>query len=192
LAEPLTKGTALVELVKLARTQRDAFDPLLPPETRALVDSRILAGSWYPEVHLQRLLVAADRVLGQGDLGLCRSLGRTAARRTLQSLYKTALVPGDVVASLRLLTLTWSFMHDTGTVTVDVPSDDVVRLTIRDFAAPSPAVCAVFSGWIEGKVEMAGGRASVTEEICRLRGGDACVYAAHWALATGPGADVQT
>jgi hypothetical protein len=181
LAEPpLAKGTTLIDLVKMARKQRAAFDALLPDETRALVDSRILAASWYPEPHLRNLLIAADGVLGKGDLALCRTLGRVAARATLESLYKSVVVPGDVLASLRLVSMSWSFMHNTGTVTVEAPSERLVRMTVRDFGLPSLPVCIVFAGWIEGKVEVAGGRAEVVEEKCRLRGQEACVYAIHW------------
>jgi hypothetical protein len=190
LTEPvLAKGTTLITLVKMARKQRAAFDGLLPPETRALLDSRILAGSWYPELHLQNLLVAADRVLGKGDLAFCRTLGKVAARETLESTYKAALVRGDVVASLRVISVSWSFMHNTGRVTVETPSEHVVRMTLRDFGHPSLPLCVVFAGWIEGKVEMAGGRARVIEEKCRLRGDEGCVYAVHWSGPADPEAD---
>lgn len=180
----LAKGAALVELVKLARTRRSAFEPLLPPDTWSLVESRVLVGSWYPAVHLERLLVAADRVLGTGDLSVCRALGKTAAQRTLQTLYKSVVVPGDVVASLRLISSSWSLLHNTGAVVVEVPEDGFVRVTVSGFGRPSAAVCRVFMGWIEGKVEVAGGRCEVVEEECRLRGDPACVYGVRWTVAS--------
>ena len=169
----------------MARKQRAAFDARLPPETRRLLDERILAGSWYPEAHLENLLLAADQVLGSGDLSVCRTFGRTAARQALDSLYRTTLVPGDVAASLRMISATWSLLHNTGAVSVEVPAEGIVRVTLRDFGAPSPALCMVFAGWIEGKAEAAGGRAQVTEEQCRQRGHQACVYAVQWTTATG-------
>jgi hypothetical protein len=179
----LTKGTALIDLVKLARKHRAAFEPRLPAETRGLLEDRILAGSWYPEAHLENLLVAADQVLGGGDFALCRSFGRTAARQAVESLYRSTLVPGDVVASLKVLSATWSLMHNTGAVAVEVPGETSVRVTLRDFGRPSPALCAVFAGWIEGKAEAAGAEAEVAEESCRRRGDGACVYAVQWTRA---------
>jgi hypothetical protein len=178
--EILTKGTALIDLVKLARKHRAAFEERLPPDTRRLVDERILVASWYPEAHLESLLVAADQVLGTGDLSVCRRLGRTAARQALETLYRTTVVPGDVEASLRMLSATWSLLHNTGSVVVDVPGPRNVRVTLRDFGRPSAALCNVFAGWIEGKADAAGGQAEVTEEQCRRSGAPACVYAVHW------------
>jgi hypothetical protein len=185
--EPLlAKGTSLVDLVKMARKQRADFERLLPEETRRLLDTRILGGSWYPEQHLRDLLVAADRVLGKGDLTYCRKLGKVAAHQALEKTYRAVVVPGDVVASLRLLAVSWTFMHNTGTVTVQTPSEGVVRVALERFGLPSRALCAVFAGWLEGKVEVAGGQARVVEEKCRVRGDEACVYAVHWSLASGP------
>ena len=176
----LTKGVALLDLVKLVRTQRASFDGVLDDETWAVVNSRILVGSWYPEACLVRLLVAADRVFGEGNLALCRAFGRASAQQVLQTVYKTAVVPGDVLASLRILAVSWSFIHNTGTVAVETPSDGLVRVIVKDFGLPSPAICVVFAGWIEGKVQVAGGKCQVVEEECRLRGQQACVYAVQW------------
>ena len=74
-------------------------------------------------------------------------------------------------------------MHNTGNVTVDVPGEASVRVTLRDFGRPSPALCTVFAGWIEGKAEAAGGRAEASEQECRRGGAAAWVYAVRWALA---------
>lgn len=185
--EPLlTKGSALIDLVKMARKQRAAFEPLLPGDTRALLDTRVLAGSWYPEAHLGSLLAAADRVLGKGDYSYCRKLGKVAAHSALESLYKAVVVPGDVVASLRLLSVSWPFMHNTGAVSVEETADGLVRIALTGFGAPSPALCAVFAGWLEGKVEVAGGQGRAVEERCRLRGDAACVYTVRWSLPSPP------
>ena len=178
----MTKGTNLIPLVKMARKQRPAFQAVLPPETQDFIESYLLTGSWYPELHLEQLLVAADRVHGTGDLTICRKLGRYLAETNLQTIYKSLFVAGDPKSTLSLLPRLWSLSHDTGTVAVAQISPGVTRLVLVGFEAPGLALCASIAGWIEGAVGVAGGQGQVAEERCRLRGDDDCTFSAHWTM----------
>jgi hypothetical protein len=177
---PSVKGTAIIGLVKMARQQRAAFGPELPPETRTFIDTQIMLGSWYPAVHHRNLLLAADRVQGKGDLEFCRSLGTMAARESLTSVYKRYVTPGDVQASLHHFADFWPLFHDTGVCTWDDPAPGYVRLRVESFAFANRPVCTTHVGWLEGLVELAGGRGQATDEECLATGGRACVYGVRW------------
>jgi len=177
---PHIKGSALIGLVKLARTMRKEFANALPADTLALVETRIMAGSWYPTRHHQNLLLAADRVLGNGDLKSCRQMGRIAARESLTTVYKTYVTPGDVQASLHHFADFWPLFHDTGACTWEDPAPGYVRLRITDFGLPNRPLCAAHLGWLDELVELAGGRGTATDEECQAAGAEACVYGVRW------------
>jgi hypothetical protein len=179
---PGVKGALLLDLVKWARRERDAFAALLPVATRDFIETRVLIGSWYPEVHLENLLVAVDRLHGQGDLALCRKLGRLSALNQLQGVYRTFLAPGDPVGMLSRIPSIFSLQHNTGTLTMDVPAAGHVRFQLAGFGLPSLAQCVCIWGWLEGVVELAGARCEIGDELCRVRGDAVCVYGVHWTL----------
>jgi len=179
---PGVKGALLIDLVKWARRERDAFSPLLPAETREFVETRVLIGSWYPEVHLESLLLAVDRLHGKGDLALARTLGRQSALNQLQGVYRTFLAPGDPVGMLSRIPSIFSLQHNTGTLTMEVPSDGHVRFQLAGFGLPSRVQCVCIWGWLEGVVQLAGARCEIADEQCRVRGDPVCVYGVHWTM----------
>lgn len=178
---PQTKGTALIDLVKLARQNVAAFEAVLPPATRAVVLQRILPTSWYPEEHLRDLLAAVDRLRGKGDLQSCVQLGRQSAQKDLSGVYRTGLVNGDPLATLASFPLLWQLYHDTGTAKFERLGPKVASLTLRDHGLPNRPLCLVTTGWIAEAVGLAGGQhARVFEDACRCLGGTICVYRAEW------------
>jgi hypothetical protein len=178
--EPMTKGSNLIDLVKMARKERPLFQGALPASSRDFIETHVLTGSWYPEAHLENLLLAADKVHGKGDLAVCRKLGGLAAESHLHTIYRTLIVHGDPLSTLLLFPAVWNLYHNTGHVAVENPRSGYTRFVLTGFAAPSTAQCASIAGWIESAVRVAGGEGRVEDERCRLRQDDACVYGVHW------------
>jgi hypothetical protein len=171
----------VVDLVKMVRRQREAFANVLSPETRAFTETRVLVGSWYPEVYLRDLLVGADRVLGKGDLALCEQLGHFSARNDLGGVYKTLLYPDDPWKTLTSLPAVWDLMHNTGVVELE-QTEGGARVVVKGFALPNAPMCALLRGWLaEATIMAGGGSVAVVEESCRLRAQEACVYLVRWA-----------
>jgi hypothetical protein len=181
---PLAKGSHLIELVKWARAQRSAFEKFLPPETRSFLETRILVGSWYPEIHLAHLLAATDHVHGKGDLAFCLTLGRMSAKNQLQGTYKATVAPGDPLHTLSLLPTMWPLHHNTGSLSMETVSKEHVRFVLTGFGYPNRPHCVSMCGWFEGTVTEAGGQAQAVETDCRARGDEACRYDVRWTLAT--------
>jgi hypothetical protein len=176
----MTKGSNLIDLVKMARKERAVFQGALPSLTRDFMETHVLTGSWYPEAHLENLLLAADKVHGRGDLAVCRKLGGLAAESHLRTIYKRLVVHGDPLSTLLLFPAVWNLYHNTGNVTVENPAPGYTRFLLTGFAAPSAAQCASVAGWVEAAVRVAGGEGRVDDEKCRLRKDELCVYGIHW------------
>jgi hypothetical protein len=178
--EPLTKGSRVVDLVKMVRNQREAFSAVLSPETRAFTETRVLVGSWYPETYLRDLLIAADHVLGTGDLALCEQLGHFSARHDLGGVYKSLLHTEDPWTTLTSLPAVWGLMHNTGRVELE-PAAGGALVAVRGYALPNAPMCALLRGWLKEATVLSGGLSvAVVEETCRLRAQEACLYRVSW------------
>lgn len=169
---PRTKGTLLMEAVRVAREQGEALAARLSPRTRELLQGSVLAGSWYPEEALRELLEASDAA------GLHR-LGQAQARKDLVSVYRSLFKADDLCGTLSSFPMVWSLYHDSGAALFERRTAGHVRLTVRGFAMPSAALCAFTAGWIEGAAELACGRpVDVEATACRVQGADRCVFEA--------------
>lgn len=180
---PCAKGTALVDLVRIARQEREAYARILPADTLSFLDTQILPGSWYPEVHLRELLIATDRIRGLGDLSHCREvLGPSSAEKDLQGgVYQALLKAGDPARTLHSFPTLWSLYHDTGIVSVEVEPTGDTTLFLEGFGLPSAALCATSAGWMLEAVRLAGGASpAVAHDACVSRGAGACRFRVSW------------
>jgi hypothetical protein len=180
---PCAKGTALVDLVKIARQEREAYARILPADTLAFLDTQVMPGSWYPEVHLRELLIATDHIRGRGDLSHCREvMGPHSAEKDLQGgVYQALLKAGDPARTLQSLPTLWSLYHDTGVLSVDFDEGSGTTLFLEGFGLPSAALCAATEGWMLEAVRLAGGvNAGVVHDACVSRGAGACRFRVSW------------
>jgi len=179
---PCAKGTALVDLVRIARQRRDGYARLLSADTLSFLETQVLPGSWYPEVHLRDLLIATDRIRGRGDLSHCRDvLGPHSAEKDLRGVYQALLKAGDPARTLQALPILWSLYHDTGVVSVEDQGAGAATLFLEGFGLPSAALCAACEGWMIEAVRLAGGASpSVGHEACVTRGAGACRFHVSW------------
>jgi hypothetical protein len=180
---PCAKGTALVDLVRVAAQDREAYARLLPADTLAFLETEVLPGTWYPEVHLRELLIAVDRVRGRGDLSHCREvMGPSSAEKDLQGgVYQALLKAGDPGRTLQSFPTLWSLYHDSGIVSVDVEAPGITTLFLEGFGLPSAALCATSEGWMLEAVRLAGGASpAVVHDACVSRGAGSCRFRVSW------------
>jgi len=178
---PRAKGTALVDLVRIARQERDVYARLLCADALSFLETEVLPGSWYPEIHLRDLLIATDRIRGSGDLRHCREvLGPRSAGKDLQGVYQALLKAGDPARTLQALPILWSLYHDTGVVSVEIAETGTVMF-LEGFGLPSEALCATTEGWMLEAVRLAGGASpAVHHDACVSRGAGACRFRVSW------------
>jgi len=180
---PCAKGTALVDLVRIARQERDAYARILPADTLSFLETQVLPGTWYPEVHLRELLIAADRIHGQGDLRHCREVmgPHSAEKDLLGGVYQALLKAGDPGRTLQSFPTLWSLYHDTGTVSVEAEESGNTTLYLEGFGLPSAALCATSEGWMLEAVRLAGGASpAVVHDACVSRAAFACRFRVTW------------
>jgi hypothetical protein len=178
------KGTALRARLRYVkeRAGEDGFDRFLAtlaPETRALVDARILPNAWYPFAAFVDLCEVIDRQLGKGDLALCYELGRYGCDANLPTLYKLFFRMADVLYIIRRAAAAWRVNYDEGTMLVVDEADHRVRLRM-EVPAGHRAHCLSVMGWISRAGELSGGKDVRMLETCRLHGDPHCEFELTW------------
>lgn len=184
------KGSAVTSRVRYVREHGgdEALEEVrraLSPASRARLEQGVLPHAWVPYELFLDLNVVADRVLGRGDLALCRVMGAYGARVNLPTVYRIFLRFGSVPWMLRKASRLWSVHYDSGSLTLEHLEEgagvQTGELVIRDFDRPHRAHCLSVLGWAEGAGEIAG--ATVTEAVetsCRTEGADECRLRLRW------------
>ncbi len=154
----------------------------LGPSTKSAVDEGFLLNRWYPlEVH-NELVRAIDEVLGNGDLGMCKTLGRDSCQRNLTTIYRVFLRVGGIHFLLGRVAQAWSVHYDSGSMVLVDKSKTSATLEIRNIPRPSPYHCLPIAGWCHRAAELTGCKDVGHRVIaCRERGDRACRFAFAWA-----------
>ena len=180
------KGSAITSRVRFVRERGDdeqafrAVKDRLSEASRARIEQGVLPHSWVPYSLFIELNVAADAVLGRGDLELCREMGAYGAQVNLPTLYRIFLRFGSVPFLLRKASRLWEVHYDSGALDVDI-HDDWAYLMIRGFDEPHRAHCLSVLGWAEGAGQLTGASViDAREEECRLEGADVCRLLLRW------------
>ena len=171
------KGTALIGAVKALRGQKDEARRLLPERLHHYLGERISVTAWYPEEDLIGLIRALLELLpGDRDQNL-EVMGIATARSQGEGVYAHLFEENASSASTYAL---WSSMHDTGNLKMTRAGHNVVTFELRDYASPSPEMCAIVGVYIREGLRMAGRVAKLESTACVLDGADACIWRATW------------
>jgi hypothetical protein len=172
------KGTTLSGVVRYLRRHREQALKLLPREFHSYLEERIHESRWYPEQHLLTLIDAMMSIMPGSRERNLEALGATAAREHLEGIYAHLSGDGKVAApsSTRAFAL-WSSQHDTGRFEVKRIAPGEVEMIIRDYAHPSPQMCAIFTGYCAELIRFEGARDVVsTKRECVRSGGPHCLW----------------
>ncbi len=151
------------------------------PELRATIEGGMRKAAWYPLAQMLELCVVIDRVLGVGDLGLVRELGRQSCDANLTTIYRLFFKLGSVHWILGRAVRLWSAHYDSGYLEVMTRGPHAAVARVRAFAQPDPVHCLSLAGWIERSIELSGGHdARVVESKCRTRGDELCQLELEW------------
>jgi hypothetical protein len=177
------KGTTMVTLVKVLRSQRERALVALPPSLHGYLDERIHASSWYPEADMLALLrVMLGMVPGSRDAVLLQ-IGSALAREHLEGIYGHLKLDtrDDPATMARRCFALWASQHDTGVFHFELVAPGDAKLEVRDYAFPSVEMCRILSGYLAESLRV-GGAASVTvaKSACRLDGAPVCAWTVAW------------
>ncbi len=158
---PRIKGTAIRGILKFVKDAegRDSIARLLeelPPASRDAYRRPILAADWYPYEAYATLLAVVSRRLGGERPEFLRSIGRSAARQDLGTVFRIVAALSSVRRIVQSSGLFWTRYCDTGRFTIVELGDESGVGRVEDFPEISPEHELVLAGWIEGVGLVAG------------------------------------
>jgi hypothetical protein len=174
------KGTILVPLVKLLRTNKVAAAKLLPQPLQKYLEERVLPSSWYPakdHVQLARVLIAVVP-LGKEPY---QAMGRGAARHDLSGIYKARLYPGDPMRTLESALGLWRTYCDSGEMELTRRGTCSAIVLLRDYVDISREMCGIAGGYVLELATLGGAKNVVLRKLsCRLDGAPQCQWELNW------------
>ena len=177
--EPTAKGTAFLGAFKFIKTQPRWLALLekvlaqLAPESALALKRKIIAVADYPYALYVDLIRTADKVIGSGDLSVCRQIGFFSAKRDYESiynLYKQNPRPEDLFRDSNVI---WrSYYQNAGELKAADTSFDHLVMQILNFPAMDLAHCALMGGWMVQALIESGGlwTQEIREVKCTSRG----------------------
>jgi len=103
------------------------------------------------------------------------------AEEGIPKLYRVFVTTADPIFAINRLPNFWTHMYDTGTLTTQHETKNIVTVNIIDFADVHKAYCVKLLGYFEKMLELAGGKnVKIIEISCRADGGNKCSYSIAW------------
>jgi hypothetical protein len=162
----------------LARIVADA-----PPVTRNTFARKIDGLSLQPYEAWIGLLRSADRLLGSGDLELCKTIGDLSARYDLDTIFKGYKLRPSAETMIRACTPIWSMYNDdAGAMEALDTRPERTVLCITGFPEMDPAHCKLMEGWMIAAMDVVGARVlpGARETECAAQGGRFHEFSCRW------------
>lgn len=153
----------------------------LEPADRQLLEG-VGAVGWYPVEPILRFHHALEAEFGSPSyFRVCEQAGRFSAEWAFNSILKTFLRFKSPKWLMDKAGAVWDRHHDSGRWEVGPKKSDAIWGRLHDFEVQDPAFCARLRGWLQGAVEMTGGRdVRVLEPRCKCQGAPYCQFEASW------------
>jgi hypothetical protein len=183
---PSVKGSAITSRIRYVRDRfgESALRRLkqnVSDVHRAQLEGKVLPHAWAPYDLFVEMNVQIDKLFGNGDLALCREMGRYSAEVNLPTLYRIFYKLGTPMFIFGKAARLWQVHYDSGQLVPVQESKDRVRLKIEGFAEPHRAHCLSVLGWAEQSIEISGAEVvDGKEDKCRTRGDEACELILEW------------
>lgn len=168
-----TRGTAILQLVKMLRSQREAAERILDPALHHYLSDEISRVNWYPEEEYLALITAAVRLIPDSKIDVWEAFGRAAANHDLTTVYRGMVVRNrGLLEALKSMKDIFHLYHDTGHMVI---SGDEQRATadLLDYASVSAGHCRFLDGYLREHLKISLGRELDVREIACTAGGAA-------------------
>lgn len=154
---------------------------LSPPALAALYGSPIAAVAFVDYPAVMQLLVAADKVLGKGDLALLREASFKNQEANLNGVYKALLPFASPAFILQQASKLWQRYHDTGRLTAEKVGPGRVTIKLVDYKDIPPHHGPEIEGAFEGLLHFAKAQGVGTRHTrCVLDGAPWCEWDVTW------------
>ncbi len=128
----------------------DAFERVvaaLGPDLREPFASGPLETEWYPYPYLVELSTVIDRVLGQGDLALCETMGAFSCEHNLTGIYRIFFRFGNLNFLLDRAAKAWRSQYDFGTMQLHRETKQRIRLELSELPQLHRQLYLAVKGW---------------------------------------------
>jgi hypothetical protein len=133
--------------------------------------------AWIPVEPVLHFHQAIESEFGKGDLSVCVRAGQFSAGWSMNSILKMFVRLRSPHWLVDKAASVWSRYHDTGHWELFGPEPHRVGGKLIAFEVLDPHFCARLRGWLQGAVELTGGKGALTTELrCRSRGHEHCAY----------------
>jgi len=172
-----TKGSAVLNAVKLLRARKDDAARLVPPALRHYLEERVVVASWYPEEDLIALIVTCAALLPVPRDSVFETMGAHSARTHLEGVYADLLHRGPTTRARTL----WKTQHDTGVLSVTSETPSSVTYELVGWDHGSAEYCQLLGGYF-AEVHRLAGAANPTflHPTCRSARSPRCVWVVRW------------
>ena len=180
------KGQMVISTIRYLKTTfgEQKYQELLArtnSTSRKALESNIMYGQMVPLKPYIDLITVADEILGKSNYVLCRKIGNYVAEDGIPKLYRVFVTTADPLFAVNRLPNFWTHMYDTGKLTTQHETKNIVSVHITGFADVNKAYCWKLLGYLEKMLELAGGKnVRIKETRCRTTGDDQCVYSMAW------------
>jgi hypothetical protein len=149
-------------------------------ESRAVLES-IVAVGWYPtHLHVDELH-AIERTFASSNALVLQQAGAYSAEYDVTRIHRLLFRFANPGFILEKATEIWGRFYETGTWTVERPSQSTAVATLRDFEIVDAPYCTFLTGYFVRLFELVGAKdVRVVHRQCRARGDDACRFEGSW------------
>jgi hypothetical protein len=178
------KGVSFVAVKRFVEQRGPSkWEPIVDSLSRAdaeLVRSALAMG-WYRTETYESLIVAVDRELGDGKLGILGDFGRFQAEHDLNLFYRIVLRFWSPAVLVEKTAEMWGKYHDTGAWEVRRDGDHHVAAFLGQWLGASEIMCAGVVSYVTRLFELVGAKGVHTQHPeCVTRGASRCQFVVDW------------
>jgi hypothetical protein len=178
-----TKGTHVINAVKVLRKDRERALKWLPPHLHWYLQQHLLPSTWYPLEDQLMLLRCIGELFMPPGIDRWNAMGHGTALMDLTGIYKSHLHPGDPTLTLQSLSAIWRSVNDSGEIIATSDGPQQFSITKRGYDVRTPEMCGMHGGYLEEAVALAGGKdPRVLHERCYCQGASECVWRVAWSV----------
>jgi hypothetical protein len=177
-----TKGSHVVQAVKVLRHHRERALAALAPHLHKYLEQRILPSSWYPtEDHLALLRVVVTLLPPAADPW--QMLGRGNAQLDLGGIYRNQLKAGQPGRTLQAVEAIWMSAYDSGRLTISLDGATAAAARLDGLDIKSRELCRILTGYFMEAATLAGAhRVKASHIRCCSEGAADCLWQIEWQL----------
>jgi len=165
------KGSLLLEVARMIRANKNRdWKKYLNEKDLSIINSRVLASSWYPAETYERASFAIFKEIAQGSLEVARQWGKFVVQDIINRFYPNLVQEKDIAAALekfKLIRQQWFQFDnpDVRPIEVQKLGPEQARIIIKsDHPAPFEPYAHQAAGSFERLIELCG-KSEVKAEI---------------------------